>query len=286
MYPDTDILINKLNTRDHLLLGDLESASILDAIYRGISPGKFDLPHLKNIHKELFQELYAWAGQIRTVDITKGDSTFCRSDYIENEANKLLSNLATKDQYLTKYKDKDKFVQKFADYYCEINVIHPFREGNGRASRVFFEQLAQHNSYTLDFSSVSKSDWINASIDGFNCDNSKLESILSEALQPIEAHQDISNPKYLLSDHATGKQVGITNNADVLKYFEKYDSTNQIASWLEAGKIKTQTDFHYLENENPERVASVLNYEFKTDITVIEVGQAKIPDKIEVEVEL
>ena len=91
------------------------------------------------------------------------------------QANKLLINLATKDQLLTKLLGKDEFVRKFADYYCEVNVIHPFREGNGRATRVFFEQLAEHNGYSLDFSSVSKSEWIEASIDGFNCDNTKLE---------------------------------------------------------------------------------------------------------------
>lgn len=193
VYPGTDVLINKLNIRDQLLLNDIEFSFINKALIFGISRGDFDLTHLKNIHKTLFGEVYTWAGQIRSVDISKGYSTFCRYDYIEVETIKLLNSLAVKDNYLTIYKDKNLFIEKLADYYCEMNVIHPFREGNGRTTRVFFEQLAEHNGYSLDFSNITKEQWVEAAIEGFNCDNNKLESILSNALQPLINHKNYQN---------------------------------------------------------------------------------------------
>lgn len=60
----------------------------------------------------------------------------------------------------------------------------------------------------------------------------------------------------------------VSTNEEVLKYFEQYDKNNDINKWRETGKIKTSVAFHYLENENPERVASLLNYEFKTNIKI------------------
>ena len=192
VYPGTNILVNKFGLHDSVSLGNVESLVYNNAIIRGISNGTFDLNHLKNIHKELFSEVYSWAGQLRTVDISKGDSTFCRSCFIEKEATKLLADLAMKDQCLTIHKEKTAFVERFAHYYCEANVIHPFREGNGRATRVFFEQLAAHNNYSLDMSAVTKAQWINASIAGLNCDNSKLEYIFSKALHSTKLNEFIS----------------------------------------------------------------------------------------------
>jgi N12 class adenine-specific DNA methylase/predicted RNA methylase len=81
---------------------------------------------------------------------------------------------------------------------------------------------------------------------------------------------------FVMSSSLSDKVVGINTNEDVLKQFEQFDKDNQIEKWREIGKIKTDTDFHYLENENPERVTAVLNQEFKTDITITEVGQQSV----------
>jgi UDP-N-acetylglucosamine kinase len=67
------------------------------------------------------------------------------------------------------------------------------------------------------------------------------------------------------------KSIVITNstsNEDVLKYFEQYDKNNNIDKWRETGKIKTESDFHYLDNENPERVATILNQAFNTNVQI------------------
>ncbi|MDI7720329.1 Fic family protein, partial [Acinetobacter baumannii] len=56
------------------------------------------------------------------------------------------------------------------DFYCEVNVIHPFREGNGRTQRIFFEHLLAHCGYGVQWSKINNKEvWIQANIDGFNC---------------------------------------------------------------------------------------------------------------------
>lgn len=107
--------------------------------------------------------------------------------------------------------------------------------------------------------------------------NTLLNSILNLKERGISfAHSAEANElleklfpfKFALTNNKTGSQVGINTNDDVLKHFEQYDKDNQIAKWRESGLIETKTQFHYLDDENPERVASVLNHEFKTDIKV------------------
>ena len=67
-------------------------------------------------------------------------------------------------------------------------------------------------------------------------------------------------------DSKSELQLVVSTNEDVLKYFEQYDKNNAIKKWREDGKINTSDNFHYLDNENPERVMAILNQEFKTDV--------------------
>jgi len=71
---------------------------------------------------------------------------------------------------------------KLAEYYAEFNMIHPFREGNGRVQRLFFEHLAAYNEYALDWSLISQAEWIQANIDGFNVDYQSLTAIFKKIL--------------------------------------------------------------------------------------------------------
>lgn len=189
VYPGTDVLINKFGIKDKTQISDLEKFLYDEALFDIVPAGKFNLQHLQAIHKSIFGQLYDWAGKIRTVDISKGTSLFCRQEYIVSEAQKLFDNLKNKDLYLKTLKNKDKFISKFAGYYSEVNVIHPFREGNGRSTRLFFEQLAKYNGYKLDLSSISKEEWLKASIETYNCNNSRLEEILEKSLtKELEKH--------------------------------------------------------------------------------------------------
>lgn len=74
--------------------------------------------------------------------------------------------------------------------------------------------------------------------------------------------------KFVLIDKQTGEIQGVNTNTDVLRYFEQYDTYHQITKWRELGKIETANIFHFLAEENPERLAYVLNKEFSTDVQI------------------
>lgn len=150
-YQNSNTLINKLNITDETKLVSCECslASVRAAgLLKDPVDGKFDFLHLKAIHKRLFQDVYSWAGHVRTVDISKG-AYFCLSQYINPASQEIFQNLK-KDNLLTVLNRTD-FVNKVASYMSDINQLHPFREGNGRTQRMFFAQLAKDAGYELNF---------------------------------------------------------------------------------------------------------------------------------------
>ena len=147
--PVTGVLYNKLG---------LGTAAGLEAAEREIthaalilvdeSPvsSSYDLPHLQEIHKRIFGDIYEWAGQIRTVAIAKG-VMFCLPQYIDSSAAVIFGELHDED--CLRGLRRDAFVGRLAHYLGEVNALHPFREGNGRAQRAFFGQLARDAGFTL-----------------------------------------------------------------------------------------------------------------------------------------
>jgi cell filamentation protein len=106
----------------------------------------YDLGHLRQIHLRIFGDVYDWVGQIRTVAIAKG-ATFCLPQYIESSAAVIFDEL--RDEGFLRGLDRDTFTGRLAYYLGEVNALHPFREGNGRAQRTFFRQLTRDAGYTL-----------------------------------------------------------------------------------------------------------------------------------------
>ncbi len=168
-YPDSTVLINRLNILDEALLekAETEFSSARAAEYQPTFE-LFDLNHFQAVHYQLFQDIYDWAGKIREVDISKNETRFCTAGRIEAEATKLLSGLA-KENHLRGL-DRKQFVERAAHYYCELNVIHPFRDGNGRAQRLFFEELALSAEYELSWTGIERAEWLAANIAGFHDD--------------------------------------------------------------------------------------------------------------------
>ena len=145
-----------------------------------LGPVARGLPHRCAIHRHLSQDIFEWAGEIREVNIYQGDTRFCNFDYIENEGNALMQALEDED-YLVGL-EPDAFVARLAHYYCEINVLHPFRTGTGRAQRVFFEQLALHAGYSLDWRDVDVDEWRAANQAGAMGDLAPLEKIFARVV--------------------------------------------------------------------------------------------------------
>jgi len=138
------------------------------------------LPHLCAIHQHLYQDIFDWAGDIREMDIYQGDTRFCHFAYIEKEGNALMQDLE-EEGYLVGLEKAD-FINRLSHYYCEINVLHPFRIGNGIVQRIFFEQLAIHAGYQLDWRGIDPEAWAQANQSGAMGDLSALNTIFSKVV--------------------------------------------------------------------------------------------------------
>lgn len=156
-FPGTAVLKNKARITDQDLLdeyeGDFTAIRLLELTQSPVE-GSFDLAHLCKIHQYLFQDVYEWAGEVRSVDIIRGDSRFCNVRQIQSYSNTIFNALVA-EKYLINLAPKV-CASRLAHYLSEINAIHPFREGNGRVQRLFISQLAEHAGYSLDYSSLDQ----------------------------------------------------------------------------------------------------------------------------------
>lgn len=129
---------------------------------RDIVTGKFDSAHLQSIHRYIFQDVFPWTGQFRVVNISKGNSTFGPALYIAAALADTLDKLK-RENLLVGLSPSD-FALRAAFYLGEINAIHPFREGNGRAQREFIRQLGTHALHPLSWDGFSQQAMTEASI--------------------------------------------------------------------------------------------------------------------------
>ncbi|CAM4350307.1 Fic/DOC family protein [Pseudoalteromonas ostreae] len=181
-YPNSDILKNKLNITKATDLGEAELAFTATR-YKEYSSKittikDFSLNHLKHLHWQLFQDIYDWAGQIRVVDIAKGDTRFCTCSRIEAESQKQFTRIQALENIIS----QDELLSEITDIFCELNIIHPFREGNGRVQRFFFEELFFHLGMNVNWPNISKEQWIEANVNGYLGDIRELNKIFNDAI--------------------------------------------------------------------------------------------------------
>jgi cell filamentation protein len=151
VYPGTSILRNRFGIRDRQRLDELEaewSFIRLTELLSNPEPGNYDLDHLARLHRRIFGDVYPWAGEIRSVPLAKTD-LFALPQYIASYGDSVFSQLRTEDQ-LTGL-PKDRFVDRVAFYFSEINALHPFREGNGRTQRAFLKQLGRQAGWDIEW---------------------------------------------------------------------------------------------------------------------------------------
>ena len=121
---------------------ELFEKSILDKL----EPGKFKT--LQSIHKYLFEDIYDFAGKIRTVNIAKGNFRFAPLMYIDAA----LENIDKMPQ-----SNFNEIIEK----YVEMNIAHPFREGNGRSTRIWLDHILKNEiGKVVDWSKVDKEDYL------------------------------------------------------------------------------------------------------------------------------
>ena len=148
------MLDNKLGITSAIELADVEERIskkkalklFEDGILDKLEPGKFE--SLKVIHRCLFEDIYDFAGEIRTVNISKGNFRFAPLMYLESA----LQNIEKMPQLTY-----DEIIEK----YVEMNVAHPFREGNGRSTRIWLDCILKKEiGMVIDWSLVDKEDYL------------------------------------------------------------------------------------------------------------------------------
>jgi cell filamentation protein len=116
-------------------------------------PASYDLDGLRSIHRHLFQDVYAWAGEPRTVEIRKGDVFFAPVARIESSIREVADYVTATDN-LRAVAPAD-IAHALADVYAVVNHVHPFREGNGRTQREYLTALARESGHHIDWPAVS-----------------------------------------------------------------------------------------------------------------------------------
>jgi cell filamentation protein len=184
--PISGVLKNRFGIADAAILeeteADLVAARSRELVKKTLQ-GHFDLKHLQAIHRYLFRDLYEWAGELRTVDISKNDNLFAHHAYIAPAAQSIFEKLAS-EKHLAGL-ESSVFSERAAYYFGEINALHPFREGNGRALREFISHLAHANGLYIAWEDVSTEEMLQASMESFKGDLSRLTVILREHLHKL-----------------------------------------------------------------------------------------------------
>lgn len=182
-YEGTACLINKFGIKDDKQLSLVEGQITFakgSELERNPIKGSFDFKHYKSIHKYLFDEIYDWAGKIRSVDMSKKGTSFAKADGIEQLANACFARLKTENYF--KGQEFNEFVSNIVDFYCVTNMLHPFREGNGRTQRIFISQLIRFAGYDIDFSSINVDDLMSATVQAANGVDVYLKEIFANAI--------------------------------------------------------------------------------------------------------
>ena len=179
-------LDNKLNITDSTELARMEEKISKKKAVELFENGYLDnyeagtFKMLAAIHKYLFEDVYPFAGKFREENISKGEFRFASCEYIEPELDRILAQLA-KENFLEGL-SKIELAKRLAYYLSELNVLHPFREGNGRTNREFIRQLALKNGYILNLKNIPPKEVLDASIKSV-VDTSDLEKIIEKMLE-------------------------------------------------------------------------------------------------------
>ncbi|CDO47376.1 adenosine monophosphate-protein transferase [Bartonella henselae] len=202
VYPNTTTLKNKYGTKNLNVFLEKCSHDTTDAMVNlreESLPECFDTAYLCHIHHQLFKNTFEWAGYLRHIPFTFADGTtaampemkrtgwqnaFAIGDEIQEGLQRLDQTLAEKNnlQGLT----REKFNSEAIELFNSLNQLHPFREGNGRTQRLFFENLAKAAGHQLNFSFITKERMMVASV--AVAENGDLE--------PMQhLFEDISNPE-------------------------------------------------------------------------------------------
>ena len=138
--------------------------------------GRYDLDHLRAFHWTIFQDVFPWAGQLRTVLIVKAGGSFCLPHQIVDTAAEVFGRLAAADHL--RGGDRSGFLDGL--------TVHPFREGNGRTQRAFLSQLARDAGFRLRWDAVDRDANIDAARAAADGDLGPMRALLDPAVGIVQ----------------------------------------------------------------------------------------------------
>lgn len=176
-YAGTSILKNKAKLRDAALLEAFELEMTATRGEEPLPSGRFGPAHYRAVHRQLFQDIYRWAGRYRTVRTAKQGNMFCYPEHIERSLEKLFESL--QQPPFTGGASFEDFTAAAAVFLADLNAIHPFREGNGRAQLAFLHLVAERAGHPLDMKKVRRATMMPAMVESFGGNLGPLQAAIA-----------------------------------------------------------------------------------------------------------
>lgn len=190
LIPGTRVLRNRLGITDQAELDRKERLLVVQRTLEGPPTGNFDLRHLQAIHRHLFQDLYDWAGELRTLEISKGGSQFQFSRFVETGMQDVHRRLVQKS-FLAGL-PPEAFAKEVGEIIGDVNYVHPFREGNGRTQLEYFRQLGRRAGHHVNPDQLDPAGWQEASRRAMNGDYAAMAAaILHQAMGVRDGEQRV-----------------------------------------------------------------------------------------------
>lgn len=122
----------------------------------------WDVDHLRAVHRWLFGDVYSWAGEFRRIDIIKGETHFASVEFLESAGSDLLRRRLDPGRRLRRL-DREGSIRECSGLLAELNLLHPFREGNGRTQRASIQLVAADAGWVIDWSQIAPPENVAAS---------------------------------------------------------------------------------------------------------------------------
>jgi cell filamentation protein len=179
-YPGTRVLINRAGLIDQATLDAFEVEIVTQRLTEPLPAGRLGVRHYCAVHRHLFGDVYLWAGKFRTVRIAKQGSAFCYPEHIDREMRGLFGQLRKQNHF--RDLDPPALAAKAAHFLAELNAIHPFREGNGRAQISFLVALAHRTAHPLDEARLEPAQMLHAMVRSFDGHERPLSGLIRRLL--------------------------------------------------------------------------------------------------------
>lgn len=174
------VLKNRAGLRDAAALEAFELEMTALRAEEPLPAGRFGPAHYRAVHHHLFQDVYRWAGRYRTVRTSKDGNPFCFPEHIPGQMSRVFTEL--RERGGIQPHDANGFIVIAADFLAELNAIHPFREGNGRAQLAFMHLLGLRAGHPFDFVHVRRETFLPAMIASYRGELEPLRRELASLL--------------------------------------------------------------------------------------------------------